>query len=257
MIKCNNLTCYYYSKDVPENGNCILEEVSLKASSNGARCDGFKKGFWYYFLYWVSHTKSNFVCMIDFNDDYRNSIYYMMKCLPIAFTVDPYRDILILKNTITDEILNEDGFWDLYNNHLDNDELHKAMDEFLDKGVPTEWDENVKKKKELEEKEPKEFGWVSPMGDFIESPWGTHEKSAFEIIEKLGVEDEFENSDFDLARDFISIEKGYCLIDDPTGCMGYNVTYHKPLTKKQRDFLYGYFIDMGMTARAELYLEDD
>ena len=34
------------------------------------------------------------------------------------------------------------------------------------------------------------------------------------------------------------------------------VTYHKNLTKRQRDFLYGYFSDKGMTLLAKAYLDE-
>ena len=57
-----------------------------------------------------------------------------------------------------------------------------------------------------------------------------------------------------LMRDFLVYEKGYCLIHDPAGT-GYIVTYKKPFTKKQREFLYDYFIAAGDKTRAREYLE--
>ena len=57
--------------------------------------------------------------------------------------------------------------------------------------------------------------------------------------------------------DFLSSEKGYCLIHNPFGDGGYIVTNTKPLTKKQREFLYAYFMDKGDRFKAEQFLEED
>lgn len=53
------------------------------------------------------------------------------------------------------------------------------------------------------------------------------------------------------------VERGWCLIDDPYDSGRYFVTHKKDLTKKQKDFLYGYFLDMGMKKRAEEFVRDD
>lgn len=57
-----------------------------------------------------------------------------------------------------------------------------------------------------------------------------------------------------LMRDFLVYKKGYCLIHDPVG-NGYIVTHKKSLTKKQREFLYDYFVAAGDKTRAKEYLE--
>ena len=54
-----------------------------------------------------------------------------------------------------------------------------------------------------------------------------------------------------LYRDFLTEVKGYCLIHNPSGTGGYIVTNIKELTKKQREFLYDYFMDMGDRLEAE------
>lgn len=58
-----------------------------------------------------------------------------------------------------------------------------------------------------------------------------------------------------MDRDFLSNVKGYCLIHNPTADGGYLVSYIKPLIKKQKDFLYGYFSDMGDRFKAEQYIK--
>ena len=111
-----------------------------------------------------------------------------------------------------------------------------------------------------------DYGWLAPDGTFTESPWGTHEESAMQIIDdknhRWGHEysawiDGWKAKDpcteHYMCRDFLVEEKGYCLIDSPHLC-GICVTYEKPLTKKQREFLYEYFYDKGDRAQADAYL---
>lgn len=108
-----------------------------------------------------------------------------------------------------------------------------------------------------------EFGWLSPTGSFTESPFGHHEESASEICTNMGFLPEYEswrkeNRDIGpaLKRDFLSKVKGYCLIHNPSGSGGYVVTHLKQLTRKQKDFLYSYFMDMGDRFKAEQFIDD-
>lgn len=83
------------------------------------------------------------------------------------------------------------------------------------------------------------------------------------ICEKNGFTEEYwewvketgDNEIGHLMRDFIAEVKGYCLIRNPTGCGGYIVTNMRNLTKKQKEFLYGYFMDMGDRFKAEQFIE--
>lgn len=112
--------------------------------------------------------------------------------------------------------------------------------------------------------EKQNYGWLSPTGKFTPSPWNTHEEYAEKICEQNGWDHEFwEWFDAEtsavcitsrLMRDFLVHEKGYCLIHDPVG-NGYIVTHKKPLTKKQQEFLYDYFVAAGDKTRAKEYLE--
>lgn len=91
-----------------------------------------------------------------------------------------------------------------------------------------------------------------------------YEESAEMICERKGFVDEYwkwvkENGDNEighLMRDFLSEVKGYCLIHNPTGCGGYIVTNMKSLTKRQKEFLYGYFMDMGDRFKAEQFIKE-
>lgn len=55
----------------------------------------------------------------------------------------------------------------------------------------------------------------------------------------------------------LSEVKGYCLIHNPSGYTGYIVTNMKNLTKQQKEFLYGYFMDMGDRFKAEQFVDFD
>lgn len=120
-------------------------------------------------------------------------------------------------------------------------------------------EEPVKEEEEITEPQ---YGWLSPSGDFKISPWGTHEESAYDIIYAKGWEKEYNSWDVKgdrvrLARDFLVYVKGYVLLDNPVPLVGRpKATYNSDLTKKQRDFLYGYFLDLGNTAYAESFIKD-
>lgn len=47
------------------------------------------------------------------------------------------------------------------------------------------------------------------------------------------------------------------LIHNPSGYTGYIVTNMKNLTKQQKEFLYGYFMDMGDRFKAEQFVDFD
>ena len=50
---------------------------------------------------------------------------------------------------------------------------------------------------------------------------------------------------------------GRGLIHNPSGYTGYIVTNMKNLTKQQKEFLYGYFMDMGDRFKAEQFVDFD
>lgn len=98
------------------------------------------------------------------------------------------------------------------------------------------------------------------MGEFTEGDFAEHEEAAERIIEKSGFGDEYEdwlmsNDEGVICRDFLSEVNGYCLIHNPAGYGGYIVSNVKPLTKKQKEFLYGYFMDIGDKFKADQYMD--
>ena len=245
-MKCGNVYCKFQE----HNGKCSISRKVV--IGRDAKCQNFEKGFTYYFYHITSVMSSNFICVSNLNDDVRISIYYLMKCLPIAFAVDDIRGIVVVRNTKTGNLLHINDILEMIED-LDNEALLECIEEFNEKGVP------VIIKDIKEEYHYKEYGWLSPTGEYKEAQFGDHEKSARIIIEHKKFKDfkewSYREDTSGLARDYLVHEKGYALIHDPSGLQRYIVTHNKPLTNKQKDFLYGFFIDMGMTNRAEEYVE--
>ena len=254
MIKCKNRYCKFND----ENNKCSLKKAYIGID---AKCENFEKGFLYYFYYFTHEmTGGNMIMLFNMSNDIRYSIYYLMKCLPIVYSVDTIRGFMILRDEDNpDKILSVNDILEMIgSDRFNTDELHNCMYDFQEHGLPT-CDEEEEKKKIIDH----DYGWVSPTGVFIETPWGEHEEAAERIINEKGFGDEYNkwldeqpNNTLGINfRDFLIKVKGYALIHSPSN-IGYNVTYSKNLTKKQRDFLYGYFSDMGMTLLAEAYLDE-
>ena len=97
------------------------------------------------------------------------------------------------------------------------------------------------------------LGWLSPLGEFYETAWGKHCMEAEKILTKLGLYEEFAKQSLFNAGDFLS-GRGYVLLHNPSKKQ-LMVTHLCPLSHKQKEFLYGYFYDLGRKTEAEKYLE--
>ena len=248
-ITCNNTSCKYNGHE----GKC---DICATLDYSG-KCQSFEKGFAYYFhIVWNALGNKNFIDMIEVenNPDLRIGLYYVMDCYGLGYSEMEWGTcrMLMLREGEKGEALN---YEEIIEKEIDVGKLVKHRENFKNGIMPTAQQEQQKK-------ETKEFGWLSPTGAFTESPFGTHEESAEEICERKGFIEEYrkwrkENRDKNkyLMRDFLSEVKGYCLIHNPTGCGGYMVTNMKNLTKQQKEFLYGYFMDMGDRFKAEQFIK--
>lgn len=241
-LKCKNKYCEFYM-----NNGCSKKSITL---NRRGECETYEPGFAYYFFYCCEHMQTNFLTYpeIDAHPAYKYSIYYMTKCLPIECYDDDIRGMLVICDNRTKKPLKTDDLIELMKEHLDEDALRGCIAEYQDSGLPKTPEA---KNTEMEKVVEKEYGWLSPNGVFYPSEWGTHELAAQELCRDLIGEDTYPPCRDELIR------RGWALIHDPSLAKVYLVTNQKPLTKKQRDFLYGYFKDMGMTSRAELYLKED
>lgn len=246
-VYCENVSCKHHgSKDM-----C---DTTVKIGSDG-KCISFEKGFVYYFhRVWDELVKSNYIDYLKINadEDLRIGIYMVCKVYSISFSEMEwglYR-ILMFKESAEGEPL---CYEDIVSREMDNEELCKLFRDFQNGILPS-----VIHKKSKKASQP--FGWLSPIGEFTEGDFAKHEEVAERIIEKSGFGEEYEdwlmiNGRGVTRKDFLSDVKGYCLIHNPTGYGGYIVSNTKPLTKKQKKFLYGYFIDIGDRFKAEQYIK--
>lgn len=254
-ITCNNSSCKHHVAG-DKCDTCVIITQSGK-------CGSFEKGFAYYFhIVWDALGNKNFIDAVELqrNPDLRIGLYYVMRCYGLGYSEMEWGTcrMLLLKNGEKGEALNYEK---IVARKLNMEEFEKCFRDFQNGIMPGQEQQEVAGQQEMEEKE---FGWLSPLGEFTESPFGEHEESANLICEKRGFVDEYlkwveetgNNKIGHLMRDFLSEVKGYCLIHNPTGYNGYMVTNMRNLTKKQKEFLYAYFIDMGDRFKAEQFLEE-
>lgn len=252
-VYCKNTSCKHHGKD----NSC---DTTVRIGSNG-KCGSFEKGFAYYFhIVWDALENKNYIDMVEIkrNPDLRIGLFYVMDCYDLGFSEMEWGTcrMVMLKAGKKGKPLR---YEEIIARKLNDDKFSKHYENFRNGIMPDQ-----EQGKESQTAETKEFGWLSPVGEFTESPFGEHEESASRICEKKGFVDEYwkwvkENGDNEvghLMRDFLSEVKGYCLIHNPTGYGGYIVTNMRNLTKKQKEFLYAYFLDMGDKFKAEQFLEE-
>lgn len=195
---------------------------------------------------------SNFIAAFDMTFDMKLGLYYLMEIYGLSFYSCTHGDWtwFHLCKTENSEYLTADSIRAL---EMDMGKYNK-FDSDVRNGILPEGAQANKPKKEYQP-----FGFVSPTGEFTPGDWGTHESEAFKIIEAKGFYNEYYQADdtLRLARDFLCEVKGYVLIHNPVNDGGYIVTHHKALTRKQREFLYEYFCDIGDKLRGEYYLRED
>lgn len=242
---CENMKCKHYQ---PRNqcGSVV------RIGSNGC-CQSFEKGFFYYLdLVFDNLTNSNFIDFVQIrrNPDLRLGIYYICKLYHLIYSESEWGTCRFLKFH-ADKDSPALKAEEILERKCDDKQLFELYTEFMNGNGPA-----VKYMKP--KKGSQSFGWLSPMGTFIESDFGTHEETAEDIIDESDFRKEFnlwrEVNRGRMGRDFLNVVKGYCLIHNPLGSGGYVVSHTKPLTKKQREFLYTYFSDIGDSFKAEEYI---
>lgn len=255
-ITCNNSSCKHHT-----NGGC---DTCITLDGSG-KCESFEKGFAYYFhIVWDALDNKNFIDMVEIqmNPELKTGLYYVMDCYGLGFSEMEWGmcRMVMLKDGKEGKPLK---YEEIIEREMNMEKFSKHLENFNNGIMPQmQQEQDATGQQDTEEKE---FGWLSPTGVFTESPFGTHEESAEKICEEKGFTEEYwnwvkENGDNEinhLMRDFLSEVKGYCLIHNPSGFGGYIVTNMKNLTKKQKEFLYGYFMDMGDRFKAEQFVDFD
>lgn len=251
-LKCRNTSCRHHTMEDDCNA-----EVSLNFAG---KCESYEKGFFYYFqIVWDALSDKNYIDLMEIrlNPDLKIGLYYVMSVYGLGFSEMEWGTcrLVMLKDSENGDAL---GYEQIIEREQNVEVLFKLLEDFEQGILPH------MQKKDEKEVSTKEFGWLSPTGDFLESPFGHHEESAQDICEKKGFMAEYREwaettrsgADCHFCRDFLQEVKGYCLIHNPTGDGGYIVTNTKKLTKHQKEFLYGYFSDIEDRFKAEQFLEE-
>ena len=267
-VKCLNTLCKFNNYD----GKCEKKNITIGFKG----CNSFEKNMIYYInLVWEKLENTNMIFPFELDTDLQIGLYYVMELFGLKFKYNTWGNdsfITLHRDDIKDGTALK--YSDIIGIEMNNEKWNHHYNKFKE-GLLPQYDEDNKNKnnkkelnsKETESTEPKvksqPYGWLSPTGEFTEGDWGTHENTAKDIINKKCLDTDYyewvnnENETGNkrvLYRDFLIYEKGYALIHNPSLIGNYKVTYAKNLTNKQKDFLYGYFVDMGDIFKAEIYL---
>ena len=246
-MKCKNSCCKFWNPDK----KCSKKRIEI---DEDGFCACYEKGIYYYIkLVWSALSHGNMIPMNLLTEDLKIGLYYVMTIWKLHF-VDYSRGSwrwVMLKAS-------EDGPGLCYDDIVKMDwdfEEFKTQMENLNKGILP----GANQEKKPPKKASQPFGWLSPSGDFTEAGFADHEEVAQKLIRMRCFQTEYKEqnaSEFVTGRDFLVDVKGYVLIHNPCGDGGYNVSHTKPLTKKQNEFLFGYFMDLGDSLRAKRYMGD-
>ena len=111
------------------------------------------------------------------------------------------------------------------------------------------------------------YGWLEPNGTFHPVEWGEHQGWAHHKVLELGFLGEDEDTWTDTSctvhyrwtgeEGDILVDRGWVLLHSPSlGIAQVTQNDVKPLTKAQKDFLFGYYADRGKHDLAQKYLEE-
>lgn len=112
------------------------------------------------------------------------------------------------------------------------------------------------------------YGWLAPNGEFYPVEWGEHQSWAHEKVLELGYvgtdnRDVWADDDGNLHMTWtgdegdILVEHGWVLLHNPAkGVAKVTSNNAKPMTKAQREFLYGYYADRRLMREAAEFLEE-
>lgn len=253
-IKCKNTECRHY-----KSGDICDTSITIGRSG---KCESFEKGFIYYFqIVWRSLLRKNYVDEIEImnNPDLKIGLFYVIECFDLCLSTIKWGScrMYMLQDRTEGKALTTK---EIVAREMVSDKFRK-YDEDFENGILPEESLEKNDGKALKQ-ELKEYGWLSPAGDFTPSPFGHHEESAEAICAKYGWTDDYwkwdelqeANNSLALRRDYLQMVKGYCLIHNPCGDGGYIISHKMPLTEKQKDFLFKYFMDMGDTFTAEEFV---
>ncbi len=158
------------------------------------------------------------------------------------------------------------GDWDILLFSKDGKQLdvddYTEMKKQVDNLVDILQEQKVKQtpKKEVKLKY-EDYGWLSPNGEFYPSEWGTHQRKATEILDEKDWAYEawkMQESEEGLTdADYLSKYKNFVLIHSPSQGIPYpTILKEKRLTKKQKEFLYDFYMERNYVSLAYKYFNE-
>lgn len=225
-VYCDNSRCKHHTG---EKGCASTVKIGLDG-----KCESFEKGFIHYLsLVWTELSNSNFIdfVRIGMNPDLRIGIYYVCELYHLIYSESEWGTCRFLRFHATEggDALGAD---EIMQREFDEKRFYELYEEFMADNLP-----GIKREESKKSSQP--FGWLSPVGDFVEADFGRHEEAANDIIKKHGFWDEYrewkKTNSGRLCRDFLDEVKGYCLIHNPSASGGYIVSARR-LTKNKKNF---------------------
>lgn len=105
-----------------------------------------------------------------------------------------------------------------------------------------------------------DYGWLEPDGTFHPVDWGKHAEWAGDFLKTQYPKEKYPDMYWhDLPNqgrkpietgDVMTYKLGWICIDNPAQGLGRPQKIGKPMTKAQKEFLYGYYVDRHETAEA-------
>ena len=134
-------------------------------------------------------------------------------------------------------------------------EMKKQIDLKIDELTSQKVKQSPKIKTKLKYED---YGWLSPDGEFYASDWGTHQTKATEILDENNWTSEawkMQQSEERLTdADYLSKYKNFVLIHSASQGIPYpTILEGKRLTKKQREFLYDFYMERNYVSLANKY----
>lgn len=252
---CQRVGCRYC--DDSDNCHCPDNEVTFNI--NG-KCSGYKNGVWHYITaVVVAMGRNTMIPSMELNTEVKIGIYFLSMLYDITYQYNEHGNWAWISFHEKDEnVSNALDMDTIIHNHKMNPDQYNLFAHYIEtSNNDTEIIEKItgkSQKEELNRDYIYDYGFISPTGDFSIEEWGEHENLAHRIIEEKNWENEWDIHG--TGVDFLIYKKHYVLIHAPNG-VDINVTYNGNLTKKQKEFLYDYFMNRNMPLRANLYYNED
>lgn len=260
-FKCENVQCRFHTDS---GKTCCQCNETIIIDDKG--CKNFEKGYIYYInLVWNLLRADKYIPLKLLDEDSCIGIYLVMVLFNLNLEeINKDNDTYYI---LTDEYHYPQDYSSITSKQINFNKLNKILD--FEKtaqisNMPQVKKYSYKNLRELLTIDKEQYGWLSPTGEFFPGEYGYHILLGKGIIrdnEELKKEylewriNSFKKSvPWDTSA--FLIYKGYILIDRPDPKEPIVVTNGFRITKKQKDFLYDYFSNLGDYKRANSFMED-